>query len=625
MEFNQTYKAPSIPKLSKRTISSPFGKKSALSKLQLKKSSFSFIKKSPLTETVENNNILKPLEVTRNDALLTDTLLETNRILVEIQKQLAFDFASRIVEEKETLKKFKEEKSRKKFKLKENVLESAKKIGSGLFNQVNQILEPTKSIFQKIIDFFGIILTGIAVNAAFKWLENPENRKKLSELFEFLTKNWKVILGLLGTAYILRLLYGVYRVSKLVFNILKLIRGGGKTPTTPKVTPSPKILSPKSTSKLNQSYAKFIEGKANIGDTLRLARRGFIKPSQILSKGGVEALQGTVKTSTTTSPRGIGRGGIAGTIALTLAEIFKPQIQDYVGQLYNKMGIGYGNKTNDELKREYREEKNIQQNLQSGPLGQYSQYDDSRLRMLEDELKKRNLKFNDGGTVKGRDKRDRDSVPSLLTVGEEIINKSSSMLFRPLLKDLNDNAGRLWNQFKQAVLLLTSTNKEQKQISTVFGDVIKDFNNFLKSEIVKSKINKKPEGGGFGLPPASSKSTQNQSVKPQKYNINVKGGKGEGSYKTAPTPKLYVTPSSTSSIKPSIKRSTVSNISQPVRSYRPSIVPMAMDLPPIQSSIPQIPSIGEAQSSEVPNISSVNPADPYLQITKRIYGIYVIG
>lgn len=587
-------------------------------------------------ETVENNNILKPLEVTRNESLLTETLGETNRILVEIQKQLALDFASRIVEEKETLKKFKEEKARKRFKLKESVIESAKKIGSGLFNQVDQILAPTKSIFQKIIDFFGVILTGIIANTAFKWLENPENRKKLSQLFEFLTKNWKVILGLLGTAYILRLLYGVYRVSKLVFDILKLIRGGGKTPTTPKGAPPPKFLSSGSVSRLNQSYAKFIEGKANIGDKARLTRRGFIKPSQILSKGGVGALEGTVKSAAPKlTPSTIGGGLKSLGLSLILQALmdagFSKLNENIINQKvekFNKLSENKQQKVLENLKQELAKELAFQS---SGwhtldkfiALGGETQSEKKSKNISELLSKVGGL--NDGGTVKGKDKRDRDSIPSLLTVGEEVINKTSSMLFRPLLKDLNDNAGRLWNQFKQAVLLLTSTNKEQKQISTVFGDVIKDFNNFLKSEIVKSKINKKPEEGGFGPPPASSKSTQNQSVKPQKYNINIKGGKGEGSSKAAPTPKLYVTPTSTSSIKPSIKRSTVSNISQPVRSYRPSMVPMAMDLPPIQSSIPQIPSIGETQSSEVPNISSVNPADPYLQITKRIYGIYVIG
>jgi hypothetical protein len=634
VEFNQTYQAPSITKLSKRTIASPFGEKSAVSTPKLKKTSFSFIKKSSLAETIEKTkDIFKPLESVKSDVLITNALVETNQSLVEIKNQLEKFFALSIAEEKETLKKFKSDKARRRFTLKENVVESAKKIGSGLFKQVDQVLAPTKSIFQKLIDFFGIILTGIVVNSAFKWLENPENQKKVSQVFEFLAKNWKWILGLLGGAYLLGLLYKIYKVGKLVFGIVRLIRGlfGKKPPAPPKGIATPKTLSPGSTSRLNQSYAKFIEGKANIGDRGRLARRGFIKPNQILSRGGVEALKGTVKTPTPNLPRGgktFGRGGIVGSIALTLAEIFKPQIQDFVGGMYKTVGLGYGSYSDERLKNEYKKEKELQSKIQSGPLGEYASSDDDTLRLLENEIKKRGLKLNAGGTVMGKDKRNQDSVSTLLTVGEEVVNKTSSMLFRPLIKDLNDNAGRLWNQFTQAVTQLTATNQQQKKISDVFGRVIKDFNKFLEDQIRQAKLKNLGEGGGTGGPISlnvTPKSTAQPSKKKktQTNKLGIGGADMMRSMKTPPPPQVSVY-APQQNIKPVIKTSTASNVSQPIAMAKPSMIPFAFDLPPIKAPTPQVPSMPSPPATEVPAISSVNMANPYMYLTQKIYGIHVV-
>lgn len=68
--------------------------------------------------------------------------------------------------------------------------------------------------------------------------------------------------------------------------------GGGKGSNVPMSggMKSPKPLSNKQLSRVNQSYARFISKDANLGDKFRLAKRGYIKPGQILSKGGPEAL-----------------------------------------------------------------------------------------------------------------------------------------------------------------------------------------------------------------------------------------------------------------------------------------------------------------------------------------------
>jgi hypothetical protein len=68
--------------------------------------------------------------------------------------------------------------------------------------------------------------------------------------------------------------------------------GGGRGSNAPMSggIKSPKALSNKQLSRVNQSYARFISKDANLGDKFRLAKRGYIKPGQIFSKGGPEAL-----------------------------------------------------------------------------------------------------------------------------------------------------------------------------------------------------------------------------------------------------------------------------------------------------------------------------------------------
>ena len=82
---------------------------------KLNTTKISFIKKenSPIVEAVNNN---------------AESLTQTNEILIEIQKQLAFDFANRIAEEKDAIKKIKAEESRRRFEEEEKAVEGTNKI-----------------------------------------------------------------------------------------------------------------------------------------------------------------------------------------------------------------------------------------------------------------------------------------------------------------------------------------------------------------------------------------------------------------------------------------------------------------------------------------------------------------
>jgi len=161
---SQLLKAPSLtsrPKLTKTKISSSMfrGAKSQISSSSL---------------STNLGSLTLPIE---------KTLIETNTILVEIQKQLAFDYAMRIAEEKDAIKSIKAAESKRKFAAKESSIEGIKKIGGAVGGTINKIAAPIKGIFDRIKEFFGLILTSLVASAAFKWLEDENNVTNLINTF----------------------------------------------------------------------------------------------------------------------------------------------------------------------------------------------------------------------------------------------------------------------------------------------------------------------------------------------------------------------------------------------------------------------------------------------------------
>ena len=135
----------------------------------------------------------------KEKAKLNTTLTETNRILVEIQKQLAYDFAMRAAEDKQEVAEEKEATSKERFKREESALEkSAKAMVSTVKTATKKVVSPIGNIFQKLLAFLGILGKGIALNAAFEWFKDPENQKKITKFFSILSNNWKLIAKILG-------------------------------------------------------------------------------------------------------------------------------------------------------------------------------------------------------------------------------------------------------------------------------------------------------------------------------------------------------------------------------------------------------------------------------------------
>ena len=214
---SQSFRAP---KINKGNFSSPLSSSASkisgsISAPKLNTTKISFIKKenSPIVEAVNDN---------------AESLTQTNEILIEIQKQLAFDFANRIAEEKDAIKKIKAEESRRRFGEEEKAVEGTNKIKKGLFGAFDKVMAPAKGIFDKLLDFFSIVLTGFIANKAFDWLKNKENREKITGILDWIGKNWKLLVGLFVVGKLIGPLGKLIGFAKLLAKLFK--RGGDLGP-----------------------------------------------------------------------------------------------------------------------------------------------------------------------------------------------------------------------------------------------------------------------------------------------------------------------------------------------------------------------------------------------------------
>jgi len=69
---------------------------------------------------------------------------------------------------------------------------------------ISKVLTPVQGILDKIFRFIAFTLLGKAVGAFFKWMEDPENKKKFKSLMRFFTDHWPLFVGafiLFGTSF----------------------------------------------------------------------------------------------------------------------------------------------------------------------------------------------------------------------------------------------------------------------------------------------------------------------------------------------------------------------------------------------------------------------------------------
>ena len=235
MESNLSIKTTNTPKFNVKTVSSAvFGKEDSagggsgeslknihktLSKLsghirkslvRIKALEFNLSKITPKVEETEKKVIVNAEKITKikniiktqksnigeklpgsNKDDLTKSLIETNKILVKIQKELMRSSALRSQGGRGETDREKRSASKAKLNKEESQLEkSSRRIQKSVSEKSNESLAPVKGIFGRIMDFIGTLALGIAANAIFEWLKNPENMEKVKGWFNWIKENW---------------------------------------------------------------------------------------------------------------------------------------------------------------------------------------------------------------------------------------------------------------------------------------------------------------------------------------------------------------------------------------------------------------------------------------------------
>lgn len=545
---------------------------------------------------------------------IDQTLAETNNILIEIQRQLAFDYETRIAEEKNAIKSIKAAESKRKFAAKERGVETVRKIGGAIGGTVSKIAAPIKGIFDKIKEFFGLILTGIVLNNAFEWLKDEKNREKLINIFKFIGSAIPYLLGGILGLKLIKWGTRLFRVGRFLFKlpgrILRIFgvraasrgagvagetvarRGGlfrnaagqrrGLTigrATQSRVVPGrfnaaggavrqnvdvitrQKSLFNKTIQGLEVRGAQFGRnflkvlgagpGKKTLVKSLLKFARPVLKRIPIVGA----LLDFALSVALGENPGRAAFGAIGAALLGTIGTFLGGPIGTFIGglagdfagrQLYD---LFFNKSSSKDVAKQQQESA-----VQTG------------------KIDKNNLGFNRGGTVPGRGSRNVDSVRAMLAPGEEVIRTASAMLFRPLLKDINDNAGRLWTAFSMGINKLLMVSKQQESVNKEFAKVIDDQERYQRD--LKTKRLIAGTGGG-------NRSAARFAPKaPKVTNISMTPSSGGGM------------------------------IFQP------------MVLPTQRSKPPQIPEM-KGPATEAPNISSGNPANPYMMLTPELYGIMV--
>jgi hypothetical protein len=536
------YRAPSVPKISRRNISSSVirGAEAASTATtpKLQRSRFSFLKKQELKE---NKGSLK-LESTQLDALE-----ETNRILFEIQNQLSIDFATRIAERRQSIRGIKKQTEKEKISRKEASIESIGKFNKKVGNFFDKVTAPAKSIFQKLLDFFGIVLTGIAVNTAFTWLSDEKNRQKLSDTLQFVGKYWKeiagVLIGLQVVSTIASLVASISTAVALLTNPIFLAAVGLVASTAATV------------------YRDRIRKQQQEEELQKRIKKENLSQEQIKQIRETNLQLRTAEIPSTATRQ----GSAEMQLGILLSDWFRRKGSRSKGGTIEPFAL----KAN--IVKQY---PNIIQ------------------------------RFSLGGTVNGQGSQNIDSVPAKLAPGEEVIRASAANLFRPLLKDINDNAGRLWISFSAGVSQMLENNK-------IFQEVIGKFNiqlNLFKEQLdqfatdIKTKQIKQqpPSNGSFDV----SRRTKELNVPPAMI-----------------TPHEEVIPrSSVKQLQPVLKQINVKKTRKTSRA--PIVIPMTAP-PIVQGGGDELIQPSGGTATEEPQVSSTNMMNPYMSITPQLYGIFV--
>ena len=220
LEFNLSIITPKVEETEKKVIVNTEKTNEVEKKVIVNTEKITRIKKI-LKE--QKNNIGKKLPGSNQDDL-NKSLIETNKILVQIQQELMRSSALRSEQEKNQISKQKKASSKAKLSKEESELEqSSKKLGSNIAKISDKILSPVKGIFGKIMDFVGTLALGFATNAIFEWLKDKENQEKVQGWFNWIKDHWKWVAAGIGVLFALPLVGAIGGVISTIGTLVSVI------------------------------------------------------------------------------------------------------------------------------------------------------------------------------------------------------------------------------------------------------------------------------------------------------------------------------------------------------------------------------------------------------------------
>jgi hypothetical protein len=529
---SQAFRAPSLtsrPKLGKTTVSSSVfrGTTKAVSASKTMK-----VPAGMGYGSIYRGSNVDPKYLKKEGTPLEQTLVETNNILVEIQKQLSADFAYRIAKEDEETKKIRAASDKKKRIAAEQGAEGVKKVASAIGGVADKVLAPARSIFDKILGFLSAVVTGFIVDKALTWLSKDENRAKIEGVFDFVKSNWKWILGIIGGVLVGRVVYKIVRIFRALRGVARFLTGRGGAATGGGGRGGIfRNAQGQRRGKVNitrTTETRTLTKRDKLGGTVKYDKQFDVVNRQ---KGIInKALQGvevSAKKFSRDIIKSLGMGPGAKTMQKSILKFARPILKriPFVGALldfalsvalgedpgraaFGAIGAGLLGAIGTFL---------------GGPLGTFiggfagdfagrKLYDMFFGNKGEDPNAKEAKGMNRGGTVTGRNVGNRDSVPALLTVGEKVVprEQSKASKFGPFVDDIIRDKGSLYGGMVFAL-------REQEENNKLFKKTNESFEKTLKELTEKNKPKVRTPGSPAAniSPPTESKApTAANTIKP---------------------------------------------------------------------------------------------------------------
>ena len=299
--------------------------------------------------------------------------------------------------------------------------ENLKKGFGALFKTAENIVKPVRSIFDRIFGFIANILIGKFLMKLVGWFGDPQNRKKINNIIEFLGKHWPKLLSLY-------LVFGT-GLGRLVFRFTKLLIGGAikLTVAVAKLLAAKKIVSGLGARRL----ARFLGGRPGkiltAGLTTATVVGGTYAATNALAGGGEQQTQGFSGGGLASPPKKPnGMGGRPGSFRL-------PPGMEMIG------GGGGTNAITGQAK------SRSLMSILSDPFGsklRKKQFNDPQFYLTDEEYENR----EESGQVDGPGGDDK--VPAMLTAGEFVMSRGAVQRFGVKQLEAMNAAGGGTNQPK---------------------------------------------------------------------------------------------------------------------------------------------------------------------------------